>query len=69
MDDETFKRLHIAAEQAGPSTSAWLAALVRERSRSEWPPEVVALAGVWADFPTAEELRSSSVEDAPRKAL
>jgi hypothetical protein len=45
------------------SLSAWLAQLVRERTRSGWPAEVVAMAGCWPELPTAEELRAKEVQD------
>jgi hypothetical protein len=69
MDDDTVRRLRAAAEQAGLSMSAWLAQLVRERTRATWPAEVVALAGAWGDLPTAEELRAGSAQDVPREDL
>lgn len=69
MDDDTVARMRAAAEQAGLSMSAWLARLVRERTRTEWPAEVAALAGAWADVPDAEELRTGSASDFPREEL
>ncbi len=66
MDDDTLGRMRQAAEAAGLSMSAWLARLVRERTRDEWPADVVALAGAWPDLPTAEELRSGP-SDAARE--
>lgn len=67
MDDDTVARMRTAAEQAGLSMSAWLARLVRERTRVEWPAEVAALAGAWADVPDAEDLRAGSPADVPRE--
>jgi hypothetical protein len=67
MDDETMKRLRAAAEAAGLSMSAWLAQIVRERTRAEWPADVVALAGAWRDLPDAETLRVSPPADLPRE--
>lgn len=70
MDDDTVARMKAAAEQAGLSASAWLAQLVRERTRGDWPPEVLALAGSWADdFPSLEEIRSGQGQDVPREEL
>lgn len=69
MDDDTLGRMRAAAEAAGLSMSAWLAQLVRERTRTEWPREVADLAGAWRDLPTAEELRAPRVDDLPREAL
>jgi hypothetical protein len=69
MDEDTLARARSAAEQAGVSMSAWLAELVRQRTRVEWPAEVAALAGAWRDLPTAEELRSTGGADLPREDL
>ena len=69
MDAETEARTRAAARAAGVSVSAWLAALARQRTRSQWPPEVLELAGAWADLPTAEELRSAQGTDVRREAM
>jgi hypothetical protein len=49
--------------------SAWLAQLVRERTRTEWPRDVAALAGAWKDLPDADALRADGADDVPREAL
>jgi len=69
MDDDTLARVRAAAEAAGLSLSAWLTRLARERTRSEWPQEVLALAGAWADFPTGEDLRSGFGRDVLREEI
>lgn len=69
MDDDTLARMRAAAEQAGLSMSAWLARLVRDRTRADWPPEVAALAGAWSDLPLAEEIRATQAEDLPRESF
>jgi hypothetical protein len=69
MDDDTLARMRGAAVASGLSMSAWLAQLVRERTRQEWPAEVAALAGAWTDLPSAEELRAGFGQDVPREAL
>jgi len=69
LEDELLTRTRAAAEAAGLSVSAWLARLVRERTRSDWPEDVAALAGAWRDLPLAEELRATQGEDTPREAL
>ena len=68
LDDDTLLRMRTAAERAGVSMSAWLAHLVRERTRTEWPPDVVALAGAWSDLPAASDLRGHA-KDLPRAKL
>ncbi len=69
MDDETLGRMRTAAEAAGVSMSAWLAQLVRERTRREWPAAVAALAGAWKDLPCADDLRAAPPADVPRESL
>lgn len=71
MDDETMERVRVAARAAGVSMSAWLNQLVWERTRTEWPREVAALAGAWPDLPSAEGLRAGTLPppDAPRDSL
>ncbi len=69
MDEETVERMRAAAEESGLSMSAWLARLVRERTRAEWPPEILALAGAWKDFPSAEEIRQDAGVDTRRRKL
>lgn len=67
MDEETVSRMRSAAKEAELSVSAWLAQLVRERTRSEWPIEVSSLFGAWPDLPTAEEIRASDGPDSVRE--
>ncbi len=69
MDEDTMARMRAAAAAAGLSMSAWLAQLVRERTRTAWPPEVLALAGAWEDAPTAEALRAEAPPDVARETL
>lgn len=57
LDAETEKKLKAAAKAAGTSQSEWIAALIRERTASAWPPAVMALAGAWADEPDLEIAR------------
>lgn len=51
LDEDTEARLRAAAQAEGIPVSRWIARLVQERTRSEWPPQVRDLAGAWADFP------------------
>lgn len=69
LDDELLSRSRAAAEAAGLSLSAWLARLVRERTRDQWPDDVAALAGAWRDLPSTDELRAAQVADTPRETL
>ncbi|MCK8516982.1 CopG family transcriptional regulator [Methylonatrum kenyense] len=69
LDDENERRLRRAAADAGVPVSRWLANLVEEKTRQEWPESVREMAGEWRDFPSIEELRGSLVEDSEREPL
>ena len=69
LDDETADQMKLAARRAGLSRSRWLAELVRQRTSSEWPPAVLALAGAWPEFPTTRKLRRRSGGDVRRERL
>ena len=69
LDDEHEHRLRRAAQSAGMPVSRWVANLVEEKTRNEWPETIRAMAGAWEDFPTAEELREAGAADSPREAL
>lgn len=70
LDDESDARLKEAARAEGLSVSKWIARLIEEKTRCEWPPSVRALAGVWAgNFPEAEQLRQGGGADLPRETL
>lgn len=69
LDAETETRMKDASKAAGVSQSRWVADLIRERTATQWPESVVRLAGAWADFPTAEEIRAGLGEDVPREPL
>lgn len=58
LDDELEARLKATAAHENVSRSRWIASLIRERLRDEWPEEVRALAGSWKDFPDLSELRA-----------
>jgi hypothetical protein len=69
LDADTAARLKDAAASAGMSQSQWVARLIRERTRQEWPESVKALAGAWPDMPMAEEIRAAVSGDSEREAL
>lgn len=58
-----------AAEAAGVPVSRWVAGLIREKTRSQWPDSVREMAGAWSDFPEPETLRDSSADDTGREEL
>ena len=69
LDRDSEKRMKKAARAAGVPMSRWLAELVREKTRNEWPGAVRKAAGAWADFPDADELRKSAGTDTRREAV
>lgn len=69
LDTETEAKMKTAAKAAGISHSRWVAALIREKTATEWPESIARLAGAWADFPTAEEIRAGLGEDVLREPL
>jgi hypothetical protein len=69
LDEETSERMRQAAQRDGVSQSQWVAGLIRERTRTDWPPQVRALAGAWSDMPLSEEIRVAAAGDAHRKPL
>jgi hypothetical protein len=69
LDDEHERRLRRAAKSAGVPVSRWVANLVEESTRNEWPESVRGMSGAWEDFPSAEELRETGSSDCPRDSL
>lgn len=69
VDDATHQRIKKAARSSGVSLSKWVAAAVNEKAAGEWPPEVLALAGAWKDFPSLEQIRRSRAKDLRRETL
>jgi hypothetical protein len=69
LDDAAERRVKAAARKAGVSVSRWIADLVENRTRTEWPAEVLELAGAWPDFPEPEDLRAQAGKDQLRERL
>lgn len=69
LDDEALATVNAATENSKVSKSQWIAEAIRLRVRKEWPAGVVALAGAWSDFPSAEEIRNTGAADAVRERL
>lgn len=68
LDDETEKKLNNIVKAKGTPKSKWISELIREKTLSVWPDEIVEMAGAWSDLPTAEEIRSSMWTDS-REAM
>ena len=70
LDNEIENKMKDAARANHMSVSKWVAVLIREKVSTEWPQDVVNLAGSWKkDFPTLAEIRSTKDEDAEREVL
>jgi hypothetical protein len=67
VDDETEKKARASARAEGLSLSRWVAERIGQRARGQWPEAVRALAGAWADLPTAERIRKSAAKDIARE--
>lgn len=66
LDEETERKMKAAANAAGLSYSKWVAKIIAERARNEWPEQVAALAGAWRnDGGDVED--AESAEDIPRE--
>lgn len=57
LDKETEKKARTSARAEGVPLSRWVAERIGRGVRGEWPAAVRALAGAWADLPSAERLR------------
>jgi hypothetical protein len=69
LDAETAAQMKKAARAARMSQSRWLVELIRAKTSVEWPADVQAMAGAWADAPTSESLRDTDGHDVPREDL
>ena len=69
LDDELERKMRKAAEAMNLSKSRWIAAIIEEKLKNEWPASVIELAGAWPDFPTINEIRSTNGKDVERAML
>ena len=69
LDEQTEKKMINMVQKSGLSKSKWIAELIREKTTTTWPVEVVEAIGTWKDFPTSAELRSGFGTDAEREAM
>lgn len=68
LEPKLAEKARAAASSQGLSQSKWIAQLIEERLRSEWPESVKRLAGSWPEtFPEAEVLRETQGDDLPRE--
>ncbi len=70
LDDKTELLARKAAEAEGISLSKWIAGVIRKNTGTEWPKDILELAGTWPeDFPEVEELRRNQPSDIERESL
>jgi len=70
LDKDVEVKLKAAAKSNNLSVSKWIAGIIQEKIATEWPKNIVGLAGSWGDeFPTIEEIRSNSGQDCPRESF
>ena len=67
LEDDILALVKAVTKSAGTSQSKWIAEAVRLRARKEWPADVLAAAGTWTDFPTAEQIRKTQGADVTRE--
>ncbi len=66
LDDATHAMVEQAAAAHGDSKSRWVADLIRKHAAHDWPPECLAAAGQFPDFPPRDSESSPPVQDVPR---
>lgn len=69
LDAETEEKIRVITKSMHLSQSRWIANLIKEKIRNEWPESVTELAGAWKDIPTAEEIRRTEGTDVRREEL
>jgi hypothetical protein len=69
LDSKTEKRMLTIVKKNGVSKSKWIADLIKDKTAHTWPDHIFDLAGAWKDFPTAEEIRIGTGQDAKREPL
>jgi hypothetical protein len=69
LDDETERKMKRIVQSKQISQSRWIAGLIKQRLREEWPESVREIPGSWKDAPSAEELRRGLGVDYTRKEL
>lgn len=68
LTNDVEQRARKAAKAAKLSVSKWVADRVTASVNASWPPEFLALAGAFPDFPDAGDLRKGYGEDIPRES-
>ena len=69
LDKETEEKMRAYIKEKNISHSQWVAHLIREKLRTDWPDQVAALSGAWKDFPSLEEIRGEFEPNIDREPL
>lgn len=69
IDDKTEKKMVNMVKKRGISKSSWIAELIREKTATTWPENVICLSGAWKDLPTAEKIRDKMGKDSRRESI
>ena len=66
LDNDTERLMREHAKAAGLPYSRWVATLIREKARTQWPEAVRQAAGQFPDFPLAEQALAALGADSER---
>lgn len=69
LDDEIEHKMIEAANSAQLSKSKWIASIISEKVKNEWPDSVRDMSGSWNNFPSSEEIRESMGKDTERETF
>ena len=67
LDSRVEDRMRRVVKSSNLSQSKWIAHLIEEKIKNDWPESVIELAGAWKDMPTAEEIRRTEGTDIRRE--
>jgi predicted transcriptional regulator len=67
LDTEIEKRMQAVVKSMNLTQSKWIANLIEEKIKNDWPESVVKLAGAWKDLSTAGEIRKTEGADIKRE--
>ncbi|WP_435979977.1 hypothetical protein [Psychrobacter sp. DM4] len=71
LDEEVEAIVYQMANSENIAPDLWLSQFVKRQVKQHqgWSPEVKALAGSWADFPSLDEIHDTQGNDAERESL
>ncbi len=71
LDEEVKAIIYEMANAENIAPDLWLSQFVKVQIKQHqgWSPEVKALAGSWADFPSLNEIRGNDSNDVMRESL